>query len=228
MIKAVILDAYGTIFYTGTGSVDAMAKILKHNDREDLDPAEVYAHLKELHRENTDGLKEFITEAEVFRMDIDQIHEAYGLTADPEEDTRIMLSIQGTRTAYPDSRKAIERMQEKVQVVIGSTTDTRSLELDLERAGIVPDRIFTSESMRVYKPVKAFYETILQELDLEPEEALFAGDSLLDDVYGPHQAGIRSCWINRRGEKLKENDPQPEYIAEDLMKLAAIICDEEL
>lgn len=222
-IKAVILDAYGTIFYTGTGSVDAMEKILRINEREDLDPEEVYAHLKQIHREHMDGLTEFITEAEIFYRDMVRIKEEYGLKRDPEEDTKIMLSIQGTRLAYPDSREAIERMQKHVSVVVGSTTDTWSVTVDLERAGIVPDRIFTSESMRVYKPKKAFYEIILKELDLGPEEVLFAGDSLTDDVFGPRRVGMYTCWITRKQEKLKEGDPQPDFTAEDLLQLSDIL-----
>ena len=63
MIKAVILDAYGTIFNTGTGSVDMMREILRQNGREDLDPTTVYARFKQLHRQHIDTLESFITEA---------------------------------------------------------------------------------------------------------------------------------------------------------------------
>ena len=56
MIKAIILDAYGTVFSTGTSSVDAVARILTLNGRNDLDPREVYFRLKELHRERIGSL----------------------------------------------------------------------------------------------------------------------------------------------------------------------------
>ena len=223
MIKAVILDAYGTVFFTGTGSVEAMTEVLRLNGRNDLDPKKVYAGFKKLHREHIDGLTEFLTEAEVFGLDMAEISREYGLTRDPAEDTRVMLSIQGTRTAYADSKAAIERMQRSVPVIIGSTTDTWPVMTDLARAGIVPDKVFTSESMRVYKPQEAFYRTILKELDIEPEEALFAGDSLLDDVFGPQRIGMKTCWITRKGEVWKEEDPRPDYMAKDLAQLADIL-----
>ena len=223
MIKAVILDAYGTIFFTGTGSVDAMTEILRLNGREDLDPKDVYARLKKLHREHIDGITKFMTEAEIFGLDMAQVSREYGLMRDPAEDTRVMLSIQGTRTAYADSKAAIERMQKSAAVIIGSTTDTWPVMTDLARAEIVPDKVFTSESMRVYKPQEGFYRTILKELDIRPEEALFAGDSLLDDVYGPQRVDMKTCWIMRKGEKLKDTDPQPDFTAEDLMELSDIV-----
>ena len=223
MIKAVILDAYGTIFYTGTGSVDMMTEILRLNGRPELDPAIVYKRFKKIHKKHIEELKDFKTEEEVFGMDMEQLSQEYGLTRDPKEDTKIVLSIQGTREAYPDSRAAIEKMQCYVPVVIGSTTDTWPVLADLERAGIVPDKIFTSESMRVYKPLEGFYRTILKDLDIQPEEALFAGDSLTDDVFGPQQAGLKTCWIRRKGQALKEQDPKPDYITDDLLKLAEIV-----
>ena len=223
MIKAVILDAYGTIFNTGTGSVDMMREILKQNGREDLDPTTVYARFKQLHRQHIDTLESFITEAEVFALDMAEISREYGLRRDPAEDVKIMLSIQGTRIAYPDSKAAIERMQEKVPVIIGSTTDAAPLMKDLARAGILPNRIFTSEEMRIYKPFPRFYETILEALDIRPQEALFAGDSLLDDVYGPHNAGMKTCWINRKNAVLKDDDPRPDHIAKNLWELADLL-----
>ena len=63
MIKAVILDAYGTIFNTGTGSVDMMREILRQNGREDLDASTVYTRFKQFHRQHIDTLESFITEA---------------------------------------------------------------------------------------------------------------------------------------------------------------------
>ena len=157
MLRAVILDAYGTVFSTGTGSVDMMTEILRLNGRPELDPKKVYARFKKLHREHMDGLTDFVTEAEVFAMDMRSLSEEYGLARDPAEDVKIMLRVQGTRTAFPDSRPAIERMQRLLPVVIGSTTDTEPLTADLERAGIKPYKVFTSESLRLYKPSEGFY-----------------------------------------------------------------------
>lgn len=223
MIKAVILDAYGTVFDTGTGSVDMMTEILRLNGRPDLDPKKVYARFKKLHREHIDSLDGFLTEAEIFGLDMAQLSAEYGLRRDPAEDTRIMLRIQGTRKAFADSARAISRIQRLLPVIIGSTTDTGPLTADLSRAGIEPDKMFTSESLRLYKPAEGFYGAILKDLGIEAGEALFAGDSLLDDVSGPARAGMKTCWIRRKGEILKENDPRPDHTAADLDELAGIV-----
>ena len=50
MKKALILDGYGTLFFTGTGSVDAAGKVLAKRGRFDLDAKEFYARWKQIHR----------------------------------------------------------------------------------------------------------------------------------------------------------------------------------
>ena len=63
MVKAVLLDAYGTLFDTGTGSVQAAQEILARNGREDLSPAEFYGQWKALHHRLMEELPSFRTEA---------------------------------------------------------------------------------------------------------------------------------------------------------------------
>ncbi len=229
MIKAVILDAYGTVFSTGTGSVDMMTEILKLNGREDLDPAAVYSRFKRLHREHADEVNAavsadpdaFLSEAELFEKDLTSVYAEYGLARDPAADIAVMLSIQGTRVAYPDSRAAIEDMRKLVKVVIGSTTDTAPLLKDLERAGIETDGIFTSESLRLYKPARGFYVAILDALGISPFEALFAGDSPRDDVEGPAAAGLVTCLVDRKA--LGAGSSRPDFAVSSLAELAGIL-----
>ena len=222
MIKAVVFDAYGTLISTGTGSVEAAQKIL------DLHGAAIpakafYADWKKYHRAHMDGLTQFVTEETIFRWDLERLYEQYGLPGNAAEDVHIMLDTLGNRTAFPESREVVERLKRSVTVCIGSTTDTEPLMRDLERAGITVDHIFTSEGLQVYKPQKAFYETILAALDLPPEAVLFVGDSLTDDVFGPARAGMKTCWVNRKGQKMPA--PPPDYAVADLTGVPAILED---
>ena len=52
--------------------------------------------------------------------------------------------------------------------------------------------------------------TILETLEVAPEEALFVGDSLKDDVKGPQAVGMRTCWVNRKGEERGDISPDLE------------------
>ena len=149
-------------------------------------------------------------EEEIFRWDLCRLYKEYGLEGDPFLDVRVMLDTLGRRSAFPETREVVERLSQEYLVAIGSTTDTEPLLRDLKKNGLEMNHVFTSESLRVYKPQEAFYQKILDRLQVKADEALFVGDSLLDDVWGPQRVGIRACWVNRKGEKAAEIAPNLE------------------
>ncbi len=99
MLRTVIPNAYGTVLWTGTGSVDAMARILSLNGKAGLDPQEVYNRFKKIHEVQKAGLTSFLTEAELCGLEMARLSREYGFIRDPDDDAAIMLSIQGTRMA---------------------------------------------------------------------------------------------------------------------------------
>lgn len=203
MLKVIVFDGYGTLFFTGTGSVDATAEILAVNGRPDISPKAFYGEWKTLHHQHMAELPDFRLEQEIYALDLEELYRKYGFTRDAGKDVEIMLRIQGTRVAFPEVKQVLEKLSERFLLAIGSTTDTAPLLEDLHRAELpIPSsRIFTSQSLKVYKPHQAFYRAILGELNVLPEEALFVGDSLTDDVKGPQAVGMRTCWVNRKGEE---------------------------
>ena len=225
MLKAIIFDVYGTLISTGTGSVEAAGKILALNGRQDVSPADFYAQWKRLHRQHIDGLEDFLTEEAIFHMDLCALYARYGMKRDAHEDVSIMLDTLGCRTAFPEVKEVLAQLSQRVEIAIGSTTDTKPLLQDLQRNQLPIEKVFTSESMRVYKPRPAFYETILCSLKINANEAMFVGDSLLDDIWGPQQVGLQTCWINRKGNKAAEI--QPRFEMRDLRPLVDIVESEK-
>ncbi len=218
MIKAIVFDAYGTLISTGDGSVQAAKRILERNGSE-LSPKAFYADWKKYHRKHLDELSDFKTEADIFRMDLRALYEKYHLNRDAHEDVEIMLDTLGRRNLFPETREVIEALKKEFTVCIGSTTDTAPLLADLKRGGLEVDHVFTSEMLRAYKPRRVFYEKILAALALEADEVLFVGDSLLDDVRGPKEAGMKTCWVNRKSQMADR--VSPDLTVEDLTGIKA-------
>lgn len=218
MLKAIIFDAYGTLLCTGTGSVDAAGEILRKAGRQDISPKDFYARWKLLHREHMDGA--FLTEEAIYHLDLRALYKEYAIEGNPDEDVEIMLGTLGRRTLYPEAKAVLEALGKRVPLCIGSITDTAPLCRDLGRAGLEFYRVFTSESLRCYKPQPRFYREILRQLGLKPQEALFVGDSLANDVAGPQAAGIPACWVNRKGKGPKGFAPR--YTVPDLTGLVPI------
>lgn len=68
----------------------------------------------------------------------------------------------------------------------------------------------------------AFYEKILSMLGISPAEAVFVGDSLIDDVMGPQQLGIYSVWLNRL-KSLNNTNIVPDAIIDTLYELPDLL-----
>lgn len=221
MVKAVLLDAYGTLFDTGTGSVQAAQEILARNGREDLSPAEFYGQWKALHHRLMEELPPFRTEARLYAQGLAMLYRQYGFSRNPAEDVKVMLRYQGTRTAYPEVKAVVESLTPQYLLCVASTTDTAPLLRDLARAGLRFQHVFTSEDLGAYKPSPAFYQPILRALALSPKETVFVGDSLKDDVTGPKKVGMRAVWVNRKS--LPVGDVFPDAIVSSLEGLPGVL-----
>ncbi len=197
MIKAIVFDAYGTLISTGDGSIQAAKKILELNGT-NVSPTDFYAEWKKYHRKHIDELSGFKTEETIFHMDLRELYEKYNLTRDADKDVEIMLNTLGKRRLFSETLDTIETLKREYVVCIGSTTDTVPLLMDLKSGNLSVDHVFTSEILQAYKPQRMFYEKIVERLALIPDEILFVGDSLLDDIWGPKQIGMKTCWVNRK------------------------------
>lgn len=224
--RTILFDAYGTLFSTGTASVDATRAILQKRGREDLDASAFYAEWKHLRAETIHGMTDFVCEAEVFRATLHTLYREHRIDGDADADVCLMLDTWGTRDAFPEVRQVLKQLSQTHTLCIASTTDTAPLMRDLDRNRLHITHIYTSESLRVYKPHRAFYQMILDDLHATPEEVLFVGDSLTDDVWGPARLGIKTCHVNRK--QTSDHDIIPDATVSSLDELPDLLIEERL
>lgn len=198
-MKLIIFDVYGTLITTGTGSIDAVKKILSLQDK-DINPEEFYKDWKKQHRINMDNANSsfFINEETIFKLDLEWLYLKYGILRDFASDVNIMLDTLGKRKCFVETLTSIDDLRRKYKVVIGSTTDNKPLYQDLKRNGLIVDEVYTSEIIRKYKPDPEFYHYILRKEECSKEDTLFVGDSYVDDICGPSRVGIKSILIDRK------------------------------
>lgn len=199
MIKNLIFDVYGTLVSTGNGSIAATAKIFREWDL-DESAAEIYSGWKKIHKENIARRKAFKTEEEIFTEDLRRLFAERGIDARAEEKISPMIESLYGRRLFPDVEGSMEQIMRSFRVAIGSTTDDAPL-LDSLRGTVLEGvrQIFTSERLRKYKPEREFYSDILRLTGWEPEETVFVGDSVEDDVIGPKGIGMKAVLIDRKG-----------------------------
>ena len=179
----------------------ACEQILARQDKI-IDPVAFYADWKKLHRAHIDQsiASGFVTEAEIFIHDLAVLYQMYGIDRPHTEDVAIMLRSLYGRVAFPDVLPTIQALRAYFRVVIGSTSDTAPLLDNLRENALDTDAVYTSESLRAYKPDPAFYRAILAAENCRAEDAIFIGDSLLDDVAGPRACGIATVLVDRAGK----------------------------
>lgn len=85
--------------------------------------------------------------------------------------------------------------------------------------------VYTSE-IPVAKPHADAFLEILAALSLRPEEAVYVGDRLWDDIHGAQQVGMRTIWIPHSAipaEQVPDDSASPEAIAHRLLDVFDIV-----
>lgn len=194
---AILFDVYGTLISTGNGSVAAAEKILRQNNS-NLDPVGFYTHWKKIHKQNMRCDNGFLPERDIFAADLCELYEIYGIDGDAKRDVGIMLESLYNREVFPETKETLSALSKKYELIIASNTDTEPLLQNFAYNGLHFNRIFTSESLGSYKPNQEFYSSILQKIKKDPNELIFIGDSICEDILAPKEFGMSAVLIDRK------------------------------
>ncbi|MCQ2554062.1 MAG: HAD family hydrolase [Clostridia bacterium] len=224
MIRNLIFDVYGTLVTSGTGSVDATREIFKEFGMAD-DAEKIYRRWKELHREHYIR-PAFKTERDIYVEDLGCLFMELGIDADPGVKIVPMHKSLYGRHMFPDAEKAMGEIIGKYNCAIGSVTDDEPLrdsikDTVLERI----DLVYTSESLKVYKPHLRFYTDILESTGWKVEETVFIGDSMENDVIGPKKAGLRAVLIDRKGKYDGNSEVKPDAVISSMEELISVLSE---
>jgi len=79
--------------------------------------------------------------------------------------------------------------------------------------------IVVSEEVGWRKPSSHIFQAALNRLQVNPDEAVFIGDSPLEDIGGAKQAGLKTVFVPSQFNTLKDlfdSKAEPDYIAKDI------------
>ena len=197
MMKAIIFDAFGTLFkVTNGGSAKTIMKNITACGV-NIDEKEFLEEWKNYYKKHTLGSCDFMTERDIFVSRIQMFYDRYRVKRSAKEDADSLLAGAYERDAYPEVKSVLDELMEKYQVFIGSNTDNDVLESVMQKNRIQVHKVYTSENLKCYKPSDQFYRQILDDNGLKPCDVLFVGDSVTDDVLGPKAIGIKTVWLDR-------------------------------
>ncbi len=216
-IRAVVFDAYGTIFrFSDTEHRLLVASLLAEQGLEaDLD-AFVESLTKSFHRvgpwaEHTrkDGsadrdqmvagpLPPWISTWEIWRRQYEHAFREHGLAGNAAAAADRQRLLLTEADPYADAHAAIEDLAARGLLVgLLSNADDDFLQSAITRARLRFSVIASSESLGAYKPHRAVFDALCERLRCAPAEVLYVGDSPHADVHGAKHAGLRAAWVRR-------------------------------
>lgn len=109
---------------------------------------------------------------------------------------------------FPETKTVLGKLRErefKVGLISNLSFSHKKPFFDLG-FGEYFDKVFFSCEVGLKKPDIKIYQKMLQELNLEPYQALMIGDSLECDVYPPRSIGMKALHIDRKNEGFDQPD----------------------
>ena len=226
-ITTIVFDAFGTLFEdTPEHWNAAMGSIIEKQNLnvtvETLNDAWLDA-CGEFRSTRSDSRFPFRSYNVAWRDAFGEAFRSLGLDGDPAAAADYWIDDMGGRNPYPETRQALEAISEKYRVVVLSNADDCFLEPVLKKLDFPFDASLSSEGARCYKPNPELFLTLLTQLNVKPEEAIYVGDRQYEDVQGAGQAGLGTVWINRTGAEPDPNLRAPDYHIASLMELPDLI-----
>jgi 2-haloalkanoic acid dehalogenase type II len=217
VIKAVTLDAYGTLLQDEDLTLIPRRIVADH--RLSVNDDEVLRVWIDLYHEATQR-PPFRTLRTIQVEILDRVLRQFGAKADATPYVDQYFEITTRVTPYPETLPTLQALA-AVPTAILSNADAE------HRAAWTFDwpvtHVVISEAVQAYKPHARMFEAALQRLKLAPHEVLHVGDSQVDDVGGAKAAGLRVAWLNRRGRARLPGIPAPDFEIRDLTELPQLL-----
>ncbi|HTT75892.1 MAG TPA: HAD family hydrolase [Candidatus Binataceae bacterium] len=141
--------------------------------------------------------------------------------------TRVhMDGVRAVTWAPAERAEAVRRLAQHYRLGLLSNFDDaqcgREVLLDSGVADLF-EAVIISAEVGLRKPNQRIYRQMLEMLQLDASDVLFAGDTPREDVQGPLLAGMHTAWISKGAAAIPEGIPAPHFIVRDLSELPALL-----
>ena len=231
-ITTVIFDMYETLAENNGGLwVELFGRITAEQGLEvsgqtlfdKWKPREMQFRKVRLNLEEPEKSPPFKSYEEAWRDCFVEAFEELGIRGDASAAAKASIRDMGERAPYPDALSALPGIQQRCRTGLLSNADNDYLYPILDRQAWHFEAVVSSEEVQAYKPLPTPFLIVMEKMGVAPEESLYIGDSLHDDVLGCKGVGMRAAWINRPGSPLDLAGPQPDYVLSSLDQLADVL-----
>ena len=217
-IKAIIFDAYGTLFDVNSAAEKCKDKIGEKWERfanfwrtTQLE----YTWLRSL----MDRHKDFW---QVTEDSLDKSMKAFDIDPSMRNELLNLYKILSPYKEVPDTLKALREKKLKLAILSNGTPSLLDELVKSNHLDNLFDDIFSIEQVGVYKPSSRVYDLPIKKYNINKSEVAFLSANTWD-VSGGGNYGYQSIWVNRNNNIFDNLDFKPKYQITDLNKLIQLV-----
>ena len=216
--KAIVFDAYGTLFDVNSAAEKCKDKIGdKWEDFANFwrTTQLEYTWLRSLMKRHKDFWK--ITEDS-----LDKSMKVFNIDKSMKKE---LLNLYKVLSPYPEVKGVLENLKKKnikLAILSNGTPALLNQLVSSNNLDNLFDDLFSIEEVKVYKPDLKVYEIPVKKYKIKPIEIIFLSSNTWD-VSGGGNFGYNSVWVNRHKSQFDILDYQPKKVIGNLSQLLDIV-----
>ena len=216
--KAVVFDAYGTLFDVNSAASKCRDKIGTK--------WEAFSNFWRVTQLEYTWLRSLMKRHKDFwQITQDSLDKSMNVFIINKSMRDELLNLYKVLSPYPEVKKVLENLKEKNFKLAILSNGTPSLLNELVKSNNLSnlfDDLFSIEEVKVYKPDYRVYEIPVKKYLIKPFEITFLSANTWD-VSGSGNYGYNSIWVNRNKSTFDLLDYQPKNEIDNLSQLLDIV-----
>jgi len=217
-VKAIIFDAYGTLF-----DVNSAAEKCKDKIGDKWEGFANFWRTTQLEytwlRSLMDRHKDFW---QVTEDSLDKSMRTFNIDPSMRNELLDLYKILSPYREVPGTLKALKEKKFKLAILSNGTPSLLDELVKSNHLDNLFDDIFSIEQVGVYKPSSRVYDMPIKKYNINKSEVAFLSANTWD-VSGGGNYGYQSIWVNRNNNIFDNLDFKPKYQITDLNKLIQLV-----
>lgn len=226
-IRAVVFDAYGTLF--DVYSISALAEKLYPGQGAALsvswrDKQIEYTRLISLSDPAPQGSRHYQSFWDLTRASLRYALARLGLAHTHANEDALMAQY-AELSAFPENLGVLQALRQRgVATAILSNGSPEMLQSAVHSAGMsgLLDAVLSVDSVRQFKTTPTSYQLVQDHFDCAPAEVLFVSSNAWDAL-GATWFGFTTLWVNRQGLPPEAIGPAPHHTGRDLSEVLKVL-----
>ncbi len=217
-IKAIIFDAYGTLFDVNSAAEKCKDKI--------GDKWEDFANFWRTTQLEYTWLRSLMNRHKDFWQitedSLDKSMKAFNIDPTMRDELLNLYKVLSPFKEVPEVLKTLKEKKFKLAILSNGTPALLNELVNSNKLDNIFDDLFSIEQVEIYKPDSKVYDMPIQKYHIKKNEVAFLSANTWD-VSGGGNYGYNSIWVNRNNSIFDNLDYKPQIEIENLSELTSII-----